>query len=110
LASDPHRPFIITRAIPWILEAGAPNVHKGHGLLKICELLGISPNQVLAFGDGENDIDMLRVAGYSVAMSNGMSNTIAASKYVTESNDEGGVGVFIERVWNFRDIDAHRLN
>lgn len=108
LSVDPCRPFKITRAIPWILETIPPDVHKGRGILKLCDALGISPSQVLAFGDGENDVDMFRVVGYPVAMANAMSAAISASKYVTESNDQGGVGAFIEKIWNFSE-DASKL-
>jgi hydroxymethylpyrimidine pyrophosphatase-like HAD family hydrolase len=93
-------PFKVTRAIPWIFEAIGYNVHKGEALARICNDLHVTPKQVLAFGDGENDIEMLRMAGYSVAMGNAMPATMAAARYTTTSNDEGGVGDFIEKVWN----------
>lgn len=60
----------------------------------------MTPKQVLAFGDGENDVEMLREAAYSVAMGNAMPAAVAAARYTTTSNDEGGVGEFIEKVWN----------
>jgi len=95
-------PFKITRAIPFIFEAISPDVHKGTALAQICESLeNVSPEQVLAFGDGENDVDMFYGAGYPVAMGNAMPAALAASKYTTTSNDEGGVGHFLEQVWNF---------
>ncbi|KAF8528927.1 HAD-like domain-containing protein [Hysterangium stoloniferum] len=101
LVLDAPQAFNITRAIPWIFETIGPEVDKGRALLKVCESLGnISPEHVLAFGDGENDIDMLSTAGHSVAMGNAMPAAIAAARYTTESNDEGGVGTFLESVWN----------
>ena len=103
LVLDAPQPFNVTRAIPWIYEAIGPEVHKGDALLKVCENLGdISPEYVLAFGDGENDVDMLTIAGHSVAMGNAMPAALAAARYTTLSNDEGGVGAFIENVWNFQ--------
>jgi hydroxymethylpyrimidine pyrophosphatase-like HAD family hydrolase len=82
-------------------EAICPSVHKGEALRQICESLGtVTPEQGLAFGDGENDIDMFRTAGYSVAMGNAMPAAVAAAKYTTTRNDEGGVGNFLEKVWN----------
>ncbi|KAF8529938.1 HAD-like domain-containing protein [Gautieria morchelliformis] len=94
-------PFMVTRAIPWIFEAICPSVHKGKALRQICQSLGnVTPEQVLAFGDGENDIDMFQTAGFSVAMGNAMPAAVAAAKYITTSNNEGGVGNFIKKVWN----------
>ena len=58
------------------------------------------PKQVLAFGDGENDIDMFQKAGFSVAMGNAMPAAAAAARYTTTCSDEGGVGEFIENIWN----------
>ncbi|KAF8592462.1 hypothetical protein K439DRAFT_1625823 [Ramaria rubella] len=101
LAISSPSPFKSTRAIPWIVEAICPQVHKGSALAHICKSLGnISTKHVLAFGDGENDIDMFNAAGYSVAMGNAMPAAKAAARFTTTSNDEGGVGAFLEKVWN----------
>lgn len=62
----------ITRAIPFILELHDPATNKGTALEAICKHLGLSAKKSIVFGDGENDVAMFRVAGYSVAMSNGM--------------------------------------
>ncbi|MGC8931928.1 MAG: phosphoglycolate phosphatase [Candidatus Methanodesulfokora sp.] len=45
-------------------------VNKGTGLLKACELLGISPNEVISIGDSMTDFEMLKLSGYSIAMPN----------------------------------------
>lgn len=95
-------PFKITRAIPFIFEAIPPHINKSTALLQICEELHIDPSNVLAFGDGDNDVDMFRVSGHAVAMSNAMPAPRAAAKYVTTSNDEGGVGAFIEKIWSLQ--------
>lgn len=100
LAFNSPLPFKVTRAIPWIFEAIPPTVHKGYALLRICKMLGVTPDQVLAFGDGENDIDMFHATAYSVAMENAMPAAVAAAKYTTTSNNEGGVGRFIAQVWD----------
>ncbi|PWL41076.1 MAG: hypothetical protein DBY42_07150 [Bacillota bacterium] len=69
---------------------------------KACEILaglyGIRPDQVMAFGDGKNDIPMLRWAGIGVAMENAMEQTKDAADYVTCTNNEGGVGKAIFRL------------
>ncbi len=60
----------ITRTHDWLVEATAPGVDKGSGLLRLCALLDIDPARVLAIGDSDNDIPMLAAAGFGVAMGN----------------------------------------
>ena len=93
-------PFKITRAIPFIFEAIPPDVHKGTALTQICESLGnVSLEHVLAFGDGENDVEMFHAAGHAVAMGNAMPAAMAAARYTTANNDEGGVGHILDKIW-----------
>ena len=92
-------PFKITRAIPFVFEAISRDIHKGAALTQICKSLNVTPQQVLAFGDGENDVEMLRTAGHAVAMGNAMPAAIAAARYTTYSNDEGGVGHLLDGIW-----------
>jgi hydroxymethylpyrimidine pyrophosphatase-like HAD family hydrolase len=67
--------------------------------MRILNTLGIAAENVLAFGDGENDAEMLRAAGYGIAMSNGMPAALGAANFITASNDEGGVGLFLNQVF-----------
>jgi hydroxymethylpyrimidine pyrophosphatase-like HAD family hydrolase len=71
---------------------------KGTALDSACAHLGISPASVVAFGDAENDIEMFRVAGASVAMGQADARTQAAATWVTTRNDEAGVAVAVERL------------
>jgi hydroxymethylpyrimidine pyrophosphatase-like HAD family hydrolase len=89
----------LTRAIPFILELHDPHTNKGTALHFICEQLGISPKNCIAFGDGENDVAMFKAAGYSVGMGNGMLKAKEAATHSTATNDEGGVGLFLNRVF-----------
>lgn len=59
----------------------------------------LGPENVIAFGDGQNDVSMFGVAGMSVAMGNAMDSARAAATWVTDSNDRGGVGTFLETVF-----------
>jgi Cof subfamily protein (haloacid dehalogenase superfamily) len=54
----------------WFLEILHPQVNKGTGLQTMCALLNISVDDVVAFGDGENDVEFLSVAGKGIAMKN----------------------------------------
>lgn len=86
----------VTGALEKNIEVNAGNVNKGRALKILGELLGIYISDILVFGDAANDVSMIREAGTGVAMGNGTPQVIEASDFVTESNDEDGVAVFIE--------------
>ncbi len=75
-----------------VCELVPPGHDKGKGILKLCALLDWDPSDTLAFGDGENDVDMLRTAGVGVAMANGAPGALRAADHVTLSLEEDGVG------------------
>lgn len=66
-------------------------VDKGTALDGMCKKLGISADEVMAFGDAGNDCPMLEYAGYSYAMANASDECKASAKYETKSNAEDGV-------------------
>ncbi|MDO4642828.1 MAG: Cof-type HAD-IIB family hydrolase [Cardiobacteriaceae bacterium] len=61
--------------------------------------LGVSAEEVIAFGDNYNDLDMLRYAGYSVAMGNAPDDIKAQVSYVTASNAEDGLALVLESLF-----------
>ena len=65
------------------LEFMPRGINKATALAKVAEEYGILPGQVLTFGDGENDVEMLAWAGMGVAMRHGNSAAIAAAKLVS---------------------------
>lgn len=69
---------------------------KDRGIEAMCAVLGISPAETIAFGDGENDITMLEAAGIGVAMGNASEAVKARADYVAPSVDEHGVARTIE--------------
>ena len=60
-------------------------------IAQIMERFGLAREEIMAFGDGENDRDMLLLAGISVAMGNGKETVKAAADYVTDHIDQDGV-------------------
>ncbi|MBO9309078.1 MAG: HAD family phosphatase [Chloroflexi bacterium] len=82
---------------PDFVEALPPNASKGAGLAWLIAHLGVPAERVLAIGDGENDIEMLQLAGFGVAMANAAPRLKAVADFVTRSNDEDGVAYAIER-------------
>ncbi|WP_172382895.1 Cof-type HAD-IIB family hydrolase [Streptomyces sp. MNP-20] len=89
----------ITRSSPTaLLEISAPGVTKAGTLALCCAERGISPDEVVAFGDMPNDVEMLSWAGVSYAMGNAHPDVIAAASGRTVANNEDGVAVVIERI------------
>lgn len=88
----------VTSSIPHNMEINKRGVNKGRGLEKLCETLGIELNEVMAFGDEENDIEMLKAAGFSFAVENASEAVKAAAGAVTEGNDNDGVAVQVEKL------------
>ncbi len=86
----------ITGALGCNLEVNAKGATKGNALLKLGESLGISREEIMAFGDASNDHSMLKLAGTGVAMANAEDEAKALADYVTLSNDEDGVAKFVE--------------
>ncbi|MBW4827211.1 MAG: Cof-type HAD-IIB family hydrolase [Clostridiaceae bacterium] len=72
-------------------------VSKGRALIELCNVLNIDKSEVVAIGDNENDIPMLKIAGLSVAMGNGEEEVKKIADVVTKTNDESGVGEAIEK-------------
>ncbi|MFD8002362.1 Cof-type HAD-IIB family hydrolase [Streptomyces mirabilis] len=89
----------ITRSSPSaLLEISGPGVSKASTLELCCAERGISPAEVVAFGDMPNDVEMLTWAGTSYAMGNAHPAVIAAASGRTVANNEDGVAVVIEKI------------
>lgn len=78
--------------VPW-------GTDKGEGLRALCEHMQIGTEQVMAFGDGYNDIPMIKTAGCGVAMANAVAQVRAAADMITETNDDDGVAVIVETLF-----------
>ncbi|MGW1223816.1 HAD-IIB family hydrolase [Streptomyces sp. NPDC001478] len=88
-----------TRSSPTaLLEVSGPGVSKASTLELCCAERGISPAEVVAFGDMPNDVEMLRWAGSSYAMGNAHPAALAAASGRTATNNEDGVALVIERI------------
>ncbi len=71
--------------------------NKGSALEGMSKTLGISADEVMAFGDSDNDIEMLKYAAYSVAMENASDDCKNAAAFKTLSNGEDGIALALER-------------
>ena len=82
---------------PHYLEIAAEGVNKGHTLSVLAARLGVGADEVMAFGDGENDVPMLTFAGAGHAMANGCAAARACTPRIAPRNTEDGVAQIIER-------------
>ena len=84
--------LVLVDAEKTALECSAPGVTKGTGLKKLCEHIGIDVKDVIAVGDADNDIDLLKTAGFAVAMGNANDNLKAVADVVVKDCDHDGCG------------------
>jgi Cof subfamily protein (haloacid dehalogenase superfamily) len=103
------RGFHATTSGAPFLEIGGDGVSKASGLIRLCELLGVNAEQVLAAGDARNDLEMIRWAGRGVAMANAVPELQAAANLVTASNQHDGLALAIEAVLAERSAKWNRL-
>jgi len=92
------RRLYIAKSLPHFLEFAAPSVTKAVGLAFVAERLGFSRKATVAFGDGENDVELLEWAGYGVAVANAHKKVLAVADFVCPSVDEEGLAQFVEAI------------
>jgi Cof subfamily protein (haloacid dehalogenase superfamily) len=81
----------IAKSLPHYLEIAAPGISKATGCAMVSGLTGIDPADTIAFGDGENDIEMLEWAGYGVAVGGGFPQLLELADWVCPPQAEDGV-------------------
>ncbi len=74
------------------------NAHKGFALEKLMGTYGITSDEIMVFGDYNNDLEMLELSNYSFAMANAHPNVKRAAKFETLSNEEFGVEKIMEKL------------
>ena len=81
----------ITRSSPYSVDIISQGMSKLKGIEKAGDYYGFTTDQVMAFGDSTNDVEMLAGVRYSVAMGNGSKKVKDVASYVTASNNEDGI-------------------
>ncbi len=89
--------FSVYRSEPFFLEILPKGIDKAKSLERLLEILGIPREQMIACGDGYNDLSMIQYAGLGVAMGNGVLPVRKAADYITLSNEEDGVAHVVEK-------------
>lgn len=90
-------PVSLTQALRYNMEFNAVGVNKGVGVQALAEHLGLGADEVMAFGDAANDLELLSWAGWSFAMENGTEEAKAAAKYPAGRNSDAGVAQAVEK-------------
>ncbi|MDY6825940.1 MAG: Cof-type HAD-IIB family hydrolase [Bacillota bacterium] len=85
------------QARPFFLDITDQKATKGQALCWLAGIKGIKQEEILAFGDGHNDLDMVGYAGLGVAVANAKPELLKAADLVTADNSRDGVAVVIEK-------------
>ena len=91
--------IVATSSLPGNIELNHLSANKGDALEFLAARLGLARERTMAFGDGLNDVSMLRAAGTGVAMGNAAPEAIAAADRMTADNNHDGVAVVIEALF-----------
>jgi Cof subfamily protein (haloacid dehalogenase superfamily) len=91
----PHLSF--RRWHPYVLSIFQEEVCKSAAILKVLDHFGLDAAEAIAFGDGENDIDMLELVGLGIAMGNGGERVKRSADFVTTTSAEGGIAYALRK-------------
>lgn len=88
---------------PWpVIEIVKNGLNKAVGLKRAAEYFQIPSERIIAFGDEDNDLEMLEYAGHGIAMGNAIDQVKSVAKEVTLTNEEDGIGVYLNEVLNLK--------
>ena len=90
--------FSICRSMPFFLEVMPQGINKAATLARLLEALNLTSDDLVACGDGFNDVEMIKYAGLGVAMANAVDAVKDVADYVTKSNDENGIVDVIQKL------------
>lgn len=89
--------FSVYRSEPFFLEILPRGIDKAQSLARLLERLGMTKEEMIACGDGYNDLSMIRFAGLGVAMKNAVFPVRKAADFITASNNDDGVALVVEK-------------
>jgi len=92
----------VTKSLPFFLEFAAEGVSKGSGLDFLARELGFSRERTVAFGDGENDLELIDWGGFGVAVANADERVKAIADWVCPPVSEEGVAQVIDALLDLR--------
>lgn len=92
-----HEKYAVVRSLDHLLEFMYKGSSKAKGLEVLGDILDIEREEIIAIGDGINDLEMIEYAGLGVAMGNAKEEVKEIANYITKSNEDDGVAYVIER-------------
>ena len=92
----------VSKSLPHFLEFANADVTKGSGLDVLAAHMGFDRSQAIAFGDGENDVELVEWPAYGIAMANAVDRVKAVASWVCPSAEEQGVAQVIEAFLDLR--------
>jgi len=92
----------ISKSLPHFLEFADAGVTKGHGLDFLAAHLGFTKEQTIAFGDGENDVELVEWPGFGIAVANAHERVKAVADWVCPSAEDDGVAQVLEALLDLR--------
>ncbi len=101
--------YSVTSSLPGNIEINLKGVNKGYALKNLCKKLNITAEEVMVFGDADNDLEMLEWAKWSFAMENANEKAMKRARYITGSNTEDGVAQAVNK-YIFNVASNKRLN
>ena len=94
--------LFIAKSLPFFLEVAQPGVSKGSALEWVCDRISIEPAHVVSFGDGANDIELLRDAGFGVAIEGAEQILLDEADATVPGPEHDGVACFLEALVSAR--------
>ena len=94
--------LFVSTSLPIFLELASPDVSKGSGLGFVAERLGFDAARTIAFGDGENDVELLEWAGYGIAVADAHPRLQALADWTCPGPSEAGVAAVLEALVDSR--------
>jgi Cof subfamily protein (haloacid dehalogenase superfamily) len=92
----------VTKSLPKFLEFATLGVSKGSGMEFLSQRLGFAPEQTIAFGDGENDVELLEWAGYGIAVENAHERVKTVADWICPPASEEGVALVLDTLLDSR--------
>lgn len=96
--------YEVAMSKPFFIEINDKGISKGVSLDSLCKKLGLTNENVMALGDGLNDLSMIEFAGMGVAVDNANPTLKEAANFISKSNDEDGFAYAIEKFVLGKDV------
>lgn len=84
------------------IDINSKDISKGNAVLEYAKIVGVKPEEIIAFGDSENDVSMLKAVGMGVAVENADDCVKSAADKIIDTNDNCGVAKFLKDLYKIK--------